>query len=155
MTTGPYFWFYLNISLPSQYAIPEERDDSFEVFMKMFPDIDILNAAEKAEDVMAVFCITVMSYMSKPELESQCLGTVPPQELPGDPIEIAEVPAYQGPATSVDWTGILTTPIKNQGQCGLGLRANHLALMSTHQPDIKAAIDADDLRNISSYLFMC
>ena len=46
MTTGPYFWFYLNISLPSQYAIPEERDDSFEVFMKMFPDIDILNAAE-------------------------------------------------------------------------------------------------------------
>ena len=66
----------------------------------------------------AVFGITVFADLSPAEFRAQYLGAVPPKESYSDNATVADVQAYQGTETSVDWTATLTTPIKNQGQCG-------------------------------------
>ena len=80
--------------------------------------MDILNAAEKADKGTAVFGITPFADLSYEEFRRGYLGTVPPDESERRLTEEADVQEFNGTATSVDWTGILSTPIKNQGNCG-------------------------------------
>lgn len=113
---------YLNTSHLLKYSSPEERDARLTVFQESLEDIDKLNAAERAYGGTAVFGITVMSDLSPTEFESQHLLTLRHKiyENNFQNCKIANVPAYQGSATSVDWTGILTTPVKNQVDHGWG-----------------------------------
>ena len=104
--------------LPSKYATTEERDERYEHFKESLVEVDILNAAEKADKGTAVFGITILADLSPEEYHSQYLGTLPPNESERALIEVADVKSYQGTVTSVDWTGKLTTPIKDQGGCG-------------------------------------
>ena len=46
------------------------------------------------------------------------LGSIEPRESNRLLSNVVEVDAFRGESTSVDWTGILTTPIKDQGGCG-------------------------------------
>ena len=80
--------------------------------------MDILNAAEKADKGTAVFGITPFADLSHEEFRRRYLGTVLPDESERRLTEEAVVQEFNGTATSVDWTGILSTPIKNQGNCG-------------------------------------
>ena len=81
-------------------------------------EVDSLNAAEKADDGTAVFGITKLADLSPEEFHQKYLGSVPPNANERMLTEEAEVQAYEGTATSVDWTATMTTPIKDQGGCG-------------------------------------
>ena len=104
--------------LSSKYATIEERKERYQHFKESLVEVDFLNAAEKADKGTAVFGINALADISHEEYHSRYLGTVLPAESERKLIEVADVKAYQGTATSVDWTGILTTPIKDQGGCG-------------------------------------
>ena len=101
---------------PSQYATSEERDFRFRMFKDALKGIDALNAAEKANNGTAIFGITAKSDYSPEELLSEVFTPSDVFKF-GDDLRIAEVSPYQGSETSVDWTGIYTTPVKDQGNC--------------------------------------
>jgi Papain family cysteine protease len=83
--------------------------------------LDLLNAIEISEksSSKAVFGITEVADLTPVEFETQFLGAVLPRISKRNLLaKVADVPAYVGSATSVDWTATLTTPIKDQGGCG-------------------------------------
>ena len=82
--------------------------------------LDTLNAIEVSDKTSskAVFGITEVADLSPAEFETQYLGAVLPRTSGRQLTKVADVPAYQGTETSVDWTATLTTPIKDQGGCG-------------------------------------
>ena len=95
-----------------------ERYQNFKLFMEK---LDLLNAIEISEKITskAVFGITEVADLSPVEFETQFLGAVLPRTSKRQLLaKFADVPVYQGTATSVDWTATLTTPIKDQGGCG-------------------------------------
>ena len=65
----------------------------------------------------AVFGIAPFADLSTAEFKEQYLGAVLPTKTSRQLAKVADVPAYQGTETSVDWTS-RTTPIKDQGGCG-------------------------------------
>lgn len=81
-------------------------------------DIDRRNAAEKANNGTAVFGINWMSDLSPEEFKSRFLGSALPKDSDRLLAEVAEVAEFKGESTSVDWRGILTTPLKYQEGCG-------------------------------------
>ena len=80
--------------------------------------MDILNAAEKADNGTAVFGITPFADLSHEEFRRGRLGTVMPDESERRLTEEADVQEFKSTETSVNWAGILSTPIKDQGDCG-------------------------------------
>ena len=80
--------------------------------------MDILNAAEKADKGTAVFGITPFADLSHEEFRRGHLGTVLLDESERKLTEEADVQEFKSTETSVNWTGILSTPIKDQGNCG-------------------------------------
>ena len=108
----------LDASYLSQYATPKDREMRYKVFKENLKRVDKLNAVEKADNGTAVFGIGIMSDLSPQEFQSTYLGAKMPKESKILLTNVVEVEAFQGESTSVDWTGILTTPIKDQGGCG-------------------------------------
>jgi hypothetical protein len=91
----------------------------FKQFQKTLKGLDELNAAERANGSTAVFGINMMSDLSPLEFKSQYLGIIMPSESERMLTDVVKVAAFKGEATSADWRGKLTTPIKNQGSCGI------------------------------------
>ena len=89
------------------------------MFKDRLKEIDELNAAEKANNGTATFGITAMSDYSPEELSSEVLTLSEDFDF-GDEFSADKASPYQGSETSVDWTGIYTTPVKDQGKCGSG-----------------------------------
>ena len=60
-----------------------------------------------------------MSDLSLEEFQSEFLGGRPDEDSDDERRSLKAAPhfEYTGSATYMDWTGILTTPIKDQGQC--------------------------------------
>ena len=80
--------------------------------------MDILNAAEKADEGTAVFGITPFADLSHEEFRGRYVGTFQPDESERRLTEEADVQGFNGTATSVNWAGKLSTPIRSQGDCG-------------------------------------
>lgn len=101
-----------------EHETTNERGYRFRAFKNKLRELDNLNAAERVRNGTAVFGISMTSDHSPAEFISKYLEIIPLSQYDGEPIDVAKVSAYKGSATSVDWTGTLTTPIKNQGQWG-------------------------------------
>jgi hypothetical protein len=88
--------------------------------MKSLAEIDAQNKKERAANGSAVFGITQFSDLSDEEFRSTYLGTVVPDDYISSRrlMPIAPAIAVTETTTYADWTGIYTTPIKNQGGCG-------------------------------------
>ena len=80
--------------------------------------MDILNAAKKADTGTAVFGITPFADLSHEEFLRVYAGTSRPDESEMRLTEEAEVQEFNGTTTAVNWAGVLSTPIKKQGNCG-------------------------------------
>jgi cathepsin F len=78
--------------------------------------VDSRNVAEREAGGTAIHGVTVFSDLSDDEFKTKLLGYMPSASTSN--AEVAPVKPYTGSATSVNWAGVLTTAVKNQGYCG-------------------------------------
>lgn len=72
-------------------------------------------ALNEQETGSAVYGISKFADISQDAFESTFLNASP-SESEGE--VLSSVLPYNGTATFVDWTGVYTTPVKDQGYCG-------------------------------------
>jgi C1A family cysteine protease len=92
----------------------DEEARRFKIFVQNLKTIDARNALEKER----VHGITKFSDLSQEEFEAMYLGAMPELKRgvsAGNNVNNVE---YTGSQSSVDWSGIYTTPVKDQGYCG-------------------------------------
>ena len=82
-------------------------------------EIDNLNTRERAVNGSAVFGVNIFSDLSFKEFKASYLGTKLPTNYASSRrlMQVAPAAAHTT-ATSADWRGIYTTPVKYQGSCG-------------------------------------
>jgi C1A family cysteine protease len=98
------------------YSTMDEESRRFTHFIANLKIADERNEAERAEGGTAIHGITKFSDLSADEFRNKMLGS--DVTMKSNKREFAEVPPYTGTASAVDWSGKLTTPVKDQGYCG-------------------------------------
>ena len=103
----------------TQYPTKRDREVKFKRFQASLKDIDRRNAAEKAKNGTAVFGISVMSDLSPDEFETKylCIMVLDDTDSEFMLADTVEAEAFRGESHSVDWTGILTTPVNDEISC--------------------------------------
>jgi len=96
----------------SRHYEEEEDNTRFQVFVENLKLIDERNARDTA-----IHGINKFSDMSQDEFRQKFLTGKRPASKEGRTFA-TDIPTYNGASTLVDWTGIYTTPVKNQGYCG-------------------------------------
>jgi cathepsin F len=103
------------------YAETREEDDRFSVFLSNLIRIDQRNEDERMAGGSAIHGITQFADLTPDEFQSKHLGAllVAPSEFDGvaPPVPGTIRFAARGVPSARNWTGIYTTPIKNQGKC--------------------------------------
>lgn len=100
-----------------QYSTSEEEKERFTHFKTFLSKVDERNEKERAQGGTAIHGVTLFSDLSAKEFKERYLGYVPSPTNLSNARE-AVVEDFKGSLTSVDWTDIYTTSVKNQGYCG-------------------------------------
>jgi C1A family cysteine protease len=102
------------------YTSDEEYDSRLSTFKSRLATIDSKNVAEKVRGGSARHGITKYSDLSLDELKASLSNARPNQSQKQDVgvALTAKVEKYKGSDTAKDWSGVLTTPIIDQGFCG-------------------------------------
>mmetsp|Transcript_27708 Transcript_27708/g.61126 ORF Transcript_27708/g.61126 Transcript_27708/m.61126 type:complete len:335 (+) Transcript_27708:34-1038(+) len=98
------------------YATMDEEVTRFGHFIANLKIADERNQAELAAGGSAVHGITKFSDLSAEEFKARFLGSDIRLKV-GAP-EVLETVENTSGSSSVDWSGVLTTPVKDQGYCG-------------------------------------
>ena len=102
-----------------QYSSTGEEKDKYDSFKKSLQTIDELNAHERAVNGSAVFGVNIFSDLSAEQFKANYLGTKLPDDYSSSRRLMQVAPAaVHTTATSADWRGVYTTPVKDQGSCG-------------------------------------
>jgi C1A family cysteine protease len=109
-STVDFMWQSFKKEYRKDYDVAEEPK-RFKIFVENLKIIDERNAAETGS---AKHGITQFTDLAQDEFRQRYLGAIPGKR------ESGKVLNYVAPstATAQDWTGIYTTPVKNQGYCG-------------------------------------
>ena len=109
----------------TQYAKSYETDDEeatrYKNFKKFLKLIDSRNDAESEKDNTAVHGVTQFADLSETEVKKYLLGYKASSSSSRKlklKSAVAKVPKYTGSATTVDWAGVYTTSVSDQGYCG-------------------------------------
>ena len=97
------------------YATKEEEAHRFEVFVSNLKTIDERNELEKGT---AVHGITKFADLTKKEFKTSYLNYKPNPNRANRTMATGIKPLLAGETASKDWTGVYTTPVKDQGYCG-------------------------------------
>jgi C1A family cysteine protease len=97
------------------YATMEEEAHRFEVFVQNLKTIDQRNAKETGT---AVHGITKFTDMTEKEFKTSYLNYKPSGADKNKTLARGLKPLLAGESASQDWTGVYTTPVKDQGYCG-------------------------------------
>jgi cathepsin F len=108
---------YYKKSFGKQYDSTDEEEQRFQHFKNFLSVVDQRNTQERAAGGSAIHGVTIFSDLSEEEFKTNLLGYKAPSVSSSAAIE-AEVTPYTGSTTSVNWAGIYTTAVKNQGYCG-------------------------------------
>jgi len=112
-------WESFKQEYSKKYLTMTEESNRYNYFIENLKIIDARNAMEKATGGLAIHGITKFSDLSQDEFASRYLLAKPSMATEKKTIMTAnEIPKYNGPAGLVDWTGIYTTGVKDQGYCG-------------------------------------
>lgn len=111
-----YMWDNFKREHSKDYVGPEDSY-RFSVFVKNLQLIDERNDAELANGGEAVHGITKFMDLTQDEFRKQFL--LADVNMKTNNVQVADVaPLAEGLTVAKDWTGVYTTPVKNQGQCG-------------------------------------
>jgi C1A family cysteine protease len=95
------------------YKTQDEENTRFKTFVSNLAVIDARNHAERKAGGSAQHAVTKFSDISEEDFLKR-LNYVKSNET----AKFVAVAPHVGASTSVDWTGVYTTPVKNQGYCG-------------------------------------
>jgi len=97
------------------YSTMDEETSRFGNFVANLKMIHERNVAERKAGGSAAHGVTRFADLSHEQFVSQYLGYIPTDKSNA---KVATVAPYKGTDSLVDWTGIYTTPVKDQGYCG-------------------------------------
>lgn len=106
-----FLWDSFKQEYMKQYSA-EEEPKRFAIFLENLKTIDQRNAEDTAIHGMNTF-----TDLSQEEFASRYLLSVPPSTPSQAEVTVIDRPV-DASAGLVDWTGVYTTPVKNQGYCG-------------------------------------
>ena len=110
-------WDSFKTQYKKKFATMEEENHRFAVFLENLKTADLRNEREKKAGGSAVHGITQFSDMSQAEFESTML-TADVTMRSGSAQVDATLRVADTTMGLVDWAGVLTTPVKDQGYCG-------------------------------------
>jgi len=97
-----------------RYSTMDEESSRFRTFVSNLATIDARNLAERKAGGSAQHGITKFADLTEEEFKGKLGYTAGAKEN----ITYASIPPYTGSESLVDWTGVYTTPVKDQGYCG-------------------------------------
>jgi len=104
------------------YSTDDEESERFHNFKKFLKLIDARNDAEEGKDNTAVHGVTQFADLSEHEVKKYLLGYKKPSDKSRRKLKLksskAKVEKYKGSNSAVDWAGIYTTSVSDQGYCG-------------------------------------
>lgn len=102
-----------------EYSNQAEEDRRFLHFVHNLQVADERNRVERQSNGTAVHGISRFMDLSQEEFATNYLGSRSTSRPEDSALKrvVSEVPA-DGKGSSVDWSGVLTTPVKDQGYCG-------------------------------------
>jgi len=114
-THQKYLWESFKRDFGKSYETMEEESRRFNHFLENLKMADLRNEAEAAVGGTALHGITKFSDLSQAEFEATFLrADVTKKTNNAEVVEITTAPT----ASLVDWSGVLSTPVKDQGYCG-------------------------------------
>jgi C1A family cysteine protease len=110
-----YLWESFKRDFGKSYETQDEETKRFNYFLENLKIADLRNEAERRAGGSAVHGITKFSDLSQSEFEAKYLkADVTKKSNNAEVVTITVAPT----ASLVDWSGVLTTPVKDQGYCG-------------------------------------
>lgn len=116
-THQKYLWDSFKKEHNKNYSTMEEESHRFSIFIENLKMGDRRNLLERKAGGSAQHGITRFSDLSQAEFESQYLTADPTQKTGGAKLD-STVRTVDATTGLVDWSGVLTTPVKDQGYCG-------------------------------------
>lgn len=107
-----YSWKNYVKEFGKKYA--DEKEERFR-FQNFVDNLKIIDTRNSMEEGSAIHGINKFSDMSQDEFRRTFLGSVANKR--GSDNVVTEIPSTTS-STSADWTGVYTTPVKDQGYCG-------------------------------------
>jgi len=105
-----------------KYPSVEEELQRFKIFVANLVTVDARNELERLANGTAVHGITKFSDLSAEEFKARYLTLINPKENREKTLTTAKIHNVENPTVKatgmIDWTGVYTTPIKDQGYCG-------------------------------------
>ena len=105
-----------------KYPSVEEELQRFKIFVANLVTVDARNELERLANGTAVHGITKFSDLTAEEFKARYLTLLNPKENREKTLTTAKIHNVENPTVKatgmVDWTGVYTTPIKDQGYCG-------------------------------------
>lgn len=148
------------------YATDKEAKTRFKNFLEFLRNVDSRNEKEQDMGGSAVHGVTIFSDMSDSEMSGIFMGYVPVSTP--EVLALSKKPMlskYGGKSNSVDWSGIYTTAIKQQGYCGScwafaavmqiesdGIRAGLITTKDDLSTEQLVACDNEDNKALSEYV---
>mmetsp|Transcript_7399 Transcript_7399/g.10994 ORF Transcript_7399/g.10994 Transcript_7399/m.10994 type:complete len:333 (+) Transcript_7399:106-1104(+) len=115
--TQEFMWNSFVKEYRKTYSSTEEEASRFNIFLSNLKVIDERNENERNANGSATHGITIFSDLTQEEFSNGYLGSKRGSAPKSDIKKVVtSVEAAKG--DNVDWTGVYTTPVKDQGYCG-------------------------------------
>jgi C1A family cysteine protease len=113
-----YQWAQFKATWNKVYRERDEDERRFQIFLSNLKLIDERNALESQANGTAIHGINVFSDISREEFAKRYLNLDATQASKSNAVRVEVEGLKASDSANVDWSGVYTTPVKDQGYCG-------------------------------------